>query len=168
MQESQNTQLAADIERRWPGRFLMFCTALRGHPIPISSGAAATQLRGCREELTQELDSYFSSVAREEGAVDVVARCTCFPAIHNAIKATDTAWLSRSPFRCFKICRIEGHGVVLPQSEYLPTASGCGHRPFGETIYRPHVSLYQTGKEVEVAREDTLGTPTEAHFWTKN
>ncbi|KAG8339318.1 putative DNA repair protein [Trypanosoma vivax] len=143
----------------------MFCTALRGHPIPISSGAAATQLRGCREELTQELDSYFSSVAREEGAVDVVARCTCFPAIHNAIKATDTAWLSRSPFRCFKICRIEGHGVVLPQSEYLPTASGCGHRPFGETIYRPHVSLYQTGKEVEVAREDTLGTPTEAHFW---
>lgn len=119
MPNSHNERIASYIERRWPQRFPEFCAALRRYPLPISSGAAGTQLHGSCPEAVRATEAFCAMLAPRHGR-EVLGDDN---STNDEMLARDgevsVAALRRSvsfpfsPFRCFKMRRTEGGPPLL-------------------------------------------------------
>ncbi|RNF26126.1 putative DNA repair protein [Trypanosoma conorhini] len=111
---THNERLARHMERASPGRFAEFCAALRRYPLPVTSGAAATVLRGGSADAVRAVDAYCCAPQQRRQApacggteVDVTSPPP------GPSGGNDRTAAVPSPFRCLKLRRLEG-GASLP------------------------------------------------------
>ncbi|KEG09096.1 DNA repair protein [Trypanosoma grayi] len=121
--QSHNEQLALHVEHTWPNRFPVFCGVLRRHPLPITCGAAATALQGSCTDAVLAVDAYLSGKNRggqppplEDGEIQLFPRLELPRRDHGVTMAV-------SPFRCFKMRRVEAGTSLLWRAESTGSAS---------------------------------------------
>ncbi|PWV13562.1 putative DNA repair protein [Trypanosoma cruzi] len=112
---THNELLARHMERTWPGRFSEFCTAVRRYPLPVTSGAAATVLHGCSTDAVRAVGAYCCGVQQRCQAPECAgAELDLLSPPPSPSWAEDHAVAMHSPFRCFKLRRLES-SVSLPR-----------------------------------------------------
>ncbi|RNE98831.1 putative DNA repair protein [Trypanosoma rangeli] len=110
-----NELLACHMERAWPRRFAEFCTALRRYPLPVTSGAAATVLRGGSADAVRAVDAYCCGALQRRQAPECGGAEVGVTSPSPSLSGTeDRTTAFSSPFRCFKLRRLEG-GASLPR-----------------------------------------------------
>lgn len=140
---SPNEHIAQFLERTWPNRFSELCCALRRYPLPVTSGAAATVLRGSSVEAVRAVDAYCRGAQRRDAPYDCGGgdEANLFPPPSEASASCgEPAAILFSPFRCFKLRRLDAGDLPPPGDE------GRGGRHRAETFDEDTTTTTAEGK----------------------